>query len=303
MSYRIALLTKNRTNPAYDGARTGAERVAARMGGTVLHYVPDIADDPAGQSALIGAALAARPDALVIAPTHPEQLNGHLAGVKQAGIPLVYFVSHTPGLEPDVFVTADNYRLARGVGDYLTSHLGGQGAVAIVEGSANSLTSPPRTQGFLDALASRPAMRVAAIRSGHYQRGPAHAAMREILAQGAPPAGVLCANDHMAMGVLQALDETGARAVVAGVNAMPEAIGAIGAGRLLVTAAYDAMQMGCIATEAAIRLLAGQPVPARIELPVALVDAANCAPWRLPFEQRPLPQWDAALELSGHRER
>ena len=41
----IAVFTKNRTNPAYDAARIGAERTAARNGMRVLHFVPEKPDD------------------------------------------------------------------------------------------------------------------------------------------------------------------------------------------------------------------------------------------------------------------
>ena len=40
---RIAVFTKNRTNPAYEAARLGADRTAARLGATTVHYVPDTA--------------------------------------------------------------------------------------------------------------------------------------------------------------------------------------------------------------------------------------------------------------------
>jgi ribose transport system substrate-binding protein len=39
-AYRLAVFTKNRTNPAYIGARLGADRVAQRLGCAVTHYCP-----------------------------------------------------------------------------------------------------------------------------------------------------------------------------------------------------------------------------------------------------------------------
>ena len=43
----IAVFTKNRLNPAYEAARIGADRVAARMGARTVHYVPVLPDDTA----------------------------------------------------------------------------------------------------------------------------------------------------------------------------------------------------------------------------------------------------------------
>ena len=65
---RIAVFTKNRTNPAYEAARLGADRVAARLGATTVHYVPEQPDNVVEQIALIGRAIAERPDAVVFTP-------------------------------------------------------------------------------------------------------------------------------------------------------------------------------------------------------------------------------------------
>jgi len=55
---RLAVITKNKDNPAYAGARLGVDRLAARFGLSVRHSVPDIADDIDEQRALIEAAIA-----------------------------------------------------------------------------------------------------------------------------------------------------------------------------------------------------------------------------------------------------
>ncbi len=70
---RIAVFTKNRLNPAYAGARVGADRVAARFGIETAHYVPETPDDPVEQSALIAQALDDRVDAIVLIPAHPRR--------------------------------------------------------------------------------------------------------------------------------------------------------------------------------------------------------------------------------------
>ncbi len=51
--YRLVVITKNKKNPAYVGARLGADRVAARHGCLVTHLTPDKPDDIDEQRALI----------------------------------------------------------------------------------------------------------------------------------------------------------------------------------------------------------------------------------------------------------
>lgn len=83
--------------------------------------------------------------------------------------------------------------------------------------------------------------------------------------------------------------------LIVGVNAIPEAIAAIAAGRMLATADFNAVAMSEIATEAAVRHLRGEAVPAEIILPVQIVDAGNCARWDAPFEARPSPDWERTV--------
>lgn len=294
-SYRLHCITKNGTNPAYEGARIGVSRVAAKYGATVQHSYPDIPDDIEQQKALLRKALADKPDAILLAPAHPTALNEEIQQVVDQGIPLIHFVSNTVGVAPQTFVTANNYSVAKSIAHYLMDAIGGVGKLVIIEGNPNSPTSPPRTEGFLDAVSERKDVQVVAQKNGAYQKDIAYQAMKEILSDYPDIEGVLCANDYMAMGVMDAMDEAQCDATLIGINAMPDAIKAIRAGRLKATAAYDAMGMACIAAEAAFQWLAGNNVPSEIELPVDIIDATNCVEWDRSYEERPLPDWDRVM--------
>jgi ribose transport system substrate-binding protein len=100
----------------------------------------------------------------------------------------------------------------------------------------------------------------------------------------------------MSLGAIDALREAGRGIPIIGVNALPEAITELKAGRLLATVDFDAMKISCVATEAAIRHLRGQPVPPDIELPVQIVDASNCQPWDRPLEERECPRWEDVVQ-------
>jgi ribose transport system substrate-binding protein len=294
MSPRIAVFTKNLTNPAYEAARLGADRVATRLGATTLHYVPREPDNVSEQITLIERAIAERPDAVVFTPVHETAVNDAILAFDTAGIPLFNFVTRATAGQPVCFVGSDDRALANDIARYLFSKLGGRGDIAICEGTPASATSHARLQGFHDALADCAGVTVRLSLRGDYQRDIAREAFLGAadIMQGVD--AILCANDVMALGVLDALGTALGRQkwpLVVGVNATPEAIAAIECGRMLATANFDAMTMCAIATEAAVRHLRGETVPREIILPVQVVDAVNFQKWNVPFQARSCPSW------------
>jgi ribose transport system substrate-binding protein len=291
----IAVFTKNRTNPAYGAARLGADRTAARLGARTLHYVPDRPDDISQQIALVDEALAARPDAVVFVPVHDTALNDSVRKLNASGIPLVNFINRLNAGERVCFVGSDDHALAHAIATRLITHIGGKGDLVIMAGVPGAVTSQQRLRGFEDAVAEWPQVRVLAKRAGNYQRDTARREMEGLLAEFPRIDGVLSANDVMSLGIIEALHAADRRVPVIGVNALPEAIAAIKAGDLLATADFDSMKMSCIATEAAIRHLRGEQVPAEIELPVQVVDRSNCSAWDRPLEARKCPRWEEVV--------
>lgn len=287
----IAVFTKNRTNPAYEAARLGADRTAARHGARTIHYVPGKPDDVDEQVRLVERAIAERPDAVVFVPVHVTALNASVRKFNAAGIPVVNYLNRLTEGRFVSFVGSDDYQLAREIAIYLFRHLGGTGEVVIMEGVPAAVTSRERVRGFRDAARQWPGIRIAATGTGDYQQDTSRRVMTELLSRLPRIDGILSANDVMSLGILSALDAAARSVPLIGVNALPEAIDAIKAGRLLATVDFDAMKISCIATEAVIRHLRGETVPREIILPVTIVDRSNYRAWDRPLEQRQCPDW------------
>ena len=287
---RLAVFTKNLTNPAYGAARLGAARAGAVFGAEVLHFVPEKGDDPEEQSALIDKALALnpRPDAFVLSPVHASLVDPAIRRIAAAGIPMVGFVNPIQAAPMVAYVSSDDYQLAQAIAHYLFAHLNGKGRVLIVTGPQESFTSLERLHGFRGATQECPGITIAGVVAGDYVRELARERTAQWLGDNTPPDACLVANDIMAIGVLDALDAAGREAAVVGVNAIPQAMEAIAAGRMLATADFNAMQMAYLATECAVRHLRGEAVPASIELPVQIVDRGNYKQWDQPYAQRPV---------------
>src|SRR4051794_23810943 len=165
---KLAVFTKNKKNPAYVGARLGADRIGASHGCTVTHYVPDTPDDVDEQHALLQAAHAAKPDAILIAPAHATALNATLRRIQGDGIPVLCFVSKPEEIGCTCFVGSDDRVLARGIADYLFDRLPEGGNVVTLEGNPNSTTSAPRGDGFRDAASARASVKIVNSRPGQF---------------------------------------------------------------------------------------------------------------------------------------
>jgi ribose transport system substrate-binding protein len=287
----IAVFTKNATNPAYAAARMGADMTAARMGAVTRHYVPNKPDDVNEQIALIDESLMEAPDAVLMVPVHPTAINDSLKKFYAADIPVIAYINRFTQPGCITFVGSDDYPLAERIGTYLLQRMSGRGTIMIVEGPREAMTSVERVRAFHAVLRRFPRAQLVGSICGEYQQEPARLAMAEFLKSTPPPAGILVANDIMAMGVIEALEAARASSQIVGINAIPAAISAIKAGKMLGTADFNAMHMSCLATEAALRHLRGETLPGQIILPVGVIDQSNCKELDRPFEERPCPSW------------
>jgi ribose transport system substrate-binding protein len=294
----IAVFTKNRVNPAYAGARLGIDGLGRRFGCSVRHYVPEKADDIEEQRSLLRSALETDPDGIVFVPAHGTALNPLLEEAIGRGIPITCFVSRPVGVPINFFAGSDDIKLGYGIAEKLLSTVG-SGNVVVIDGPPEALTTADRGQGFDQALRKHPSVKVAARFSGDYAYEPARARLAALLPTLPDIVGIITANDVMALGAVAAMDEAGRSAPVVGANAIPEAVDAVADGRLLATAAFNAMALGGLAFEALIRILGGEKVPAEISLPVEIVDRENYTSWRRPYAERPMPSWETVVASSA----
>jgi ribose transport system substrate-binding protein len=192
------------------------DRAAAAAGALATRHVPAAPDDAAEQIALLRAVVAERPDAIVFAPADDRALEGPVAEAAAAGIPLVGFVNRMRG-DFVSFVGADDAAMGRTIAGVLIEALGGAGGIVLVEGPDTAPASRDRGRGFRAAIAAHPGTRLLGTALGRYLRGPGAEAMAGLLARHPRIDGVICTNDLMALG---ALDAAGRRALVVGNESM-----------------------------------------------------------------------------------
>jgi ribose transport system substrate-binding protein len=294
-SCTLAVFTKNRVNPAYAAARLAADRVAAEAGARTIHYVPETPDDVGQQKALVGEALANRPDAVVFVPTDDGAMVEDVRRFEATGIPVVNCINRMEGRFVS-FVGSDDVAVGFTAARALIDGLGSKGDIVVIEGSPGAPTARDRAVGLRRALEESPAIRVLGSGTGAFQEQPARLAMARLLAQHPHIDGVWTGNDLMAFGVLDALAEAGRRAQVVGINGLPGAIERIEQGTMLASVDFSAFNIATIAARAALRHLGGEPAPSQIMIPAVLIDRTNFSAWQVPFASRPLMAWEDVVQ-------
>ncbi len=288
----IAVLTKNQTNPFFQAERVGAAKAAEAMHAKVLQYVPTQPDSIPEQMSQIDDVVTKKPDAIVMVPVDYKAMVAGVQKINAAKIPVVNVTDRSAGGDFVSFVGADDYSIAKATAEVLLKAMGGKGDVIIIEGVRGAATAQDRLRGFKDAIAEFPGAKLVASQPGNYQRLQAMQVMENLLQSNPNVAGVMAANDAMAIGAMDALADASSKAQIIGINGTKEAVDAIKAGKMLATGDYNGFVQGCIGTEIAIRYLRHEPVPKKVTQPSVVVEKANLGPYDVPVDQRQCPAWD-----------
>ncbi|MFZ2106034.1 MAG: sugar ABC transporter substrate-binding protein [Roseiarcus sp.] len=288
----IAVLTKNQTNPFFQAERIGAAMAAAELHAKVLQYVPTQPDSIPEQMSQIDDVVTKKPDAIVMVPVDYKAMVAGVQKINGAKIPVVNVTDRSAGGNFVAFVGADDYSIAKATGETLLKAIGGKGDVIIIEGVRGAATAQDRLHGFKDAIAEFPSVKLVDSQPGNYQRLQAMQVMENLLQSNPDVAGVMAANDAMAIGAMDALADAGSKAQIVGINGTKEAVDAIKAGKMLATGDYNGFVQGCIGTAIAIRYLRHESVPKKVTQPSVVVTKANLGPYDTPVDQRKCPAWD-----------
>jgi ribose transport system substrate-binding protein len=286
----IAVFTKNSTNPAYAAFRFAVDQIAGINGAATVHFVPKQPDNVEEQIAFVTQVLTDKPDIVIFIPVDDVAMIDPVKQLNAAHIPIVLASNPLPG-EFVTFVGADDEDIGYRQATYLFAKMGGRGSIAVLEGPPAAPTNRARVAGYRRAFAETPGITVLASGVGMFQQPDGKRVMAQFLREHPRIDAVLSANDGMALGALEALDEAKRSATVIGINGILAAVKEIAAGRMLASFDFNMFKIGCICARAALRHLNGEPLPDKIMLPTEVIDRSNYQAWLTPFEQRTCPAW------------
>jgi LacI family transcriptional regulator len=200
------------------------------------------------------------------------------AALQEAGVPIVLAVRSVDGIDVDC-VQVDNVM----AGELAARHLIALGhrRIGFAMGPMNTSTSRERLAGARRALeAARLPLLEELIVAGAYTHASGYSSAAQLLAMEAPPSAIMCGNDTVAIGALEAARRHGV--------AVPERLSVIGfddtpmAGWAMIGLTTVRQPMAEMAALAATRLaerIADPAMPARRDLlPVSLIQRGSTGP-------------------------
>lgn len=279
----IGVLLKNVKDPFWSFVSKGAQDAASEVGADVFVLASNSDADVGPQLDICNTMLQRKMDAMVVAAVNPTGLLPCLAEATKKGIPIIDIDSNlkqdssaAAGVKVANSVGSDNYQAGAVAAQYLATKLK-SGTVVVIEGSPGSLPAIGRRDGFEETLAKvAPNIKLVASLNAEWDRSKAATIAADSLTRTPDLSAFFAASDEMAVAAAEASRAAGRKDVITiGVDAMPDALQAIRAGRMTATAAQLPYLFGLRGVEIAKGILDGKTfTPWKQAVPVFAIDKA-----------------------------
>jgi len=275
----IALVTKALNNPFWGMMKDGAEKVAAENGVEFIYLAPTKANNLEEQTRLMEDLIQRKVDGIVLVPVDSDGIVPVIKRANNAGIPVALANTNANGGQAVTFSAIENYDAMIMVAEYMAGKLKGQGKVIILEGTAGAQTTTDRLRAINDVLKKYPGINVLASQTADNQRAKGLQVMENLAQTYSAIDAVLCTNDEMALGAVEALDAAHrlGKIMVSGFDANNDALKAVMDGRMVVTMDQNPQKQAGDAVQALLDYINGKKVPKRIVTPGVVVTKENIA--------------------------
>jgi len=259
--YKIVLIAGIASDAFYITMNHGAQAEAAKEGATVQFSGSPAAFSASTQLPYLNAAIAQKPDLILIAPTDKVALQEPIARAVAAKIPVI-LVDTTLG-DPSVAVTtisSDNVAGGQKVADALAGAIGKTGKVAVVSVSPGVSTTDERVEGFNKELGKYPSIKSLGVTFTGDNPTRANTVTKGLVAAHNDLAGVFATNVVTGGGVTAAARELGlsGKLKLVEFDAEPTQVEAVKAGTIAALVAQDPYHIGELGVQYGVQYLKGK---------------------------------------------
>jgi len=265
---KVALVLKTLTNPFFVEMENGARRAESEFGIELIVKTGAQETSIQQQIAIVENLIELKVDAIVIAPGDSKELIPALKKAQDAGIKVVNIdnqldteLSQKLGLTDVPFISVDNengaYLSAKFISDQITIPT----KVVLLEGIQEARNAQDRLAGAKRAFGENPNITIVASETAHWKIDEAHDLTMKLFQTNPDIGAIFCANDMMALGAIQYLEEANlSNVLVAGYDNLKEAQLAIKDGKMASTIDQQAAMQGYMGVQYALDLINGVSV-------------------------------------------
>jgi inositol transport system substrate-binding protein len=256
------------------------EQTAKSLGMSVV--IVDGRGDSAKQTADLRAADARGTRAVIVAPNDSRALAAAVDTLQSNGVTVIAVDRRLEGTQkPVAYVGADNVEGGRLMGQWVVQSFPQGARVVLITNDPGSSSQIDRSAGVHSGLApGGSAFPIVAEQTGNSSRDQALTVTQNILTALGPnlPQVIICLNDDMAMGALEAIRAAGipkGAIKVLGFDATPEALSRIRSGEMSATVEQNPAKQVRAALEQAAAALRSETAAQSASLRPTLITAAN----------------------------
>jgi ribose transport system substrate-binding protein len=280
---KIGFVMKTLTNPFFIEMEKGARRAEQALNIELVVKTAAQETSIEQQIQIVEDLIAAKVDAIVIAPGDSELLVPVLKKAEDAGIKLVNIDNRLDaeaikkaGVQAIPFISVENDKAAYNSAKYISEDAIPGTQAAILEGIRTADNARQRMEGAKRAFTESKDIKLVASESANWKIDEAYRVSKQLFDKHPDIKLMFAANDMMALGALKFLQESKRTQVkVAAYDALEEAVAEVKAGRLAVTVDQQAAEQGFQGVMLATRLLKGESVPALMLIDTRLITAAT----------------------------
>ena len=276
---KVALVMKALTNPFFSTMESGAKKYAQQENIPLEVFGTERETDVERQIGIVENLISRGFGAIVIAPVDSKKLVPICAKALEKNIVVVNIDNplHKETMAQQSlsipFVGSDNHTGAKLVGAFIKKKLKGRGRVIIIEGIPGVENADQRKAGFIEAVTKDSAISVVATGSANWHTDEALSLTVDLLRRHGLVDAILCANDKMAIGVLQALDlmDLTGKVLIGAYDNIEEVRNEMRNGRIQATVEQHPELMGQYGVQLAWQALNGNKIPKYTSTPLDLV--------------------------------
>jgi len=273
---KMAMVLKTLSSQYWKIVAAGAQDAAKANNVELVLLGPPTEDAVEQQINMVQDALAQKPSVLIFSPSQPATAVNVLKKAKEQKVPVILVDTGMPASFTDyvTFIGTDNLAAGKKGGEALAALLKKGDKVALLDGAPGNPSMSDRIDGAAAVLKAAGIV-IASRQPANSDREKAYTVTQNILQTTPDIAGVFAGNDEEALGALRALQQSGKKVPVIGVDANTDNLKAILAGDLHGSVAQGNYDMGKLAVEKGLEVLAGKEVAKRIDSGATMITKDN----------------------------